>query len=342
VPKILLIRADASAKIGTGHVMRCIALGQAWKDAGGDVCFITCCAVEKVLTRLVDEGFEVYRIPESYPACADLKITIELIRRQRESSFWFVLDGYHFDVAYHKAIRSEEAKLLCVDDYKHLDKYDCDLLLNPNLGSESIDYSSLKAEKILGASYALIRKEFAMHLQKSDAGLDAISKILVTMGGGDAGNVSALVIRALNMLGISELRVRVLLGVANPHKKELLGLIRDLDVEVEIVDQTTDLVPLMEWADLSIVAASVTCLEMAAMRAPFFCIQTAENQIFLYNAFVAIASVGLGCSNDLDEIELSRRILEVLPLVNVNMRNLTEAVDAFGARRVAFKMLEMR
>ena len=35
----LLIRADANVGIGTGHVMRCLALAQAWQDRGGDVVF---------------------------------------------------------------------------------------------------------------------------------------------------------------------------------------------------------------------------------------------------------------------------------------------------------------
>ena len=38
--KHLVIRVDASTQIGTGHLMRCLALAQAWKDAGGQVTFI--------------------------------------------------------------------------------------------------------------------------------------------------------------------------------------------------------------------------------------------------------------------------------------------------------------
>jgi len=33
----LIFRVDASPDIGTGHLMRCMALGQTWKDAGGNV-----------------------------------------------------------------------------------------------------------------------------------------------------------------------------------------------------------------------------------------------------------------------------------------------------------------
>src|SRR5262249_3262600 len=37
----LIIRADAGAHIGAGHVMRCLALAERWQQSGGDVTFLT-------------------------------------------------------------------------------------------------------------------------------------------------------------------------------------------------------------------------------------------------------------------------------------------------------------
>ena len=59
----LIIRADASSQIGTGHIMRCIALAQAWRDWGGEVDFVTNCQSDVLRDRLTSEGFDLKVLP---------------------------------------------------------------------------------------------------------------------------------------------------------------------------------------------------------------------------------------------------------------------------------------
>lgn len=64
IPPPLLIHADANSHIGTGHVMRCLALAQAWQAAGGQVIFITACESEALRRRLIGEKLEVVALSD--------------------------------------------------------------------------------------------------------------------------------------------------------------------------------------------------------------------------------------------------------------------------------------
>lgn len=69
----LYIRADADSKIGTGHIMRCIGVAQAWQDHGGKVTFLSHSESEGLQGRILTEGFELLFLEKVHPDPSDLE-----------------------------------------------------------------------------------------------------------------------------------------------------------------------------------------------------------------------------------------------------------------------------
>jgi UDP-2,4-diacetamido-2,4,6-trideoxy-beta-L-altropyranose hydrolase len=135
----LIIHADASTEIGTGHLMRCLALAQAWKDAGGQITFISACQNESLLQRLRDEKFNVHVLGHPYSDSSDWDYTKNILAAY--PSAWVALDGYHFNEAYQQRVKEAGHRLLVIDDMAHLKHYYADILLNQNLHAEQLHYS---------------------------------------------------------------------------------------------------------------------------------------------------------------------------------------------------------
>ena len=77
----LLIRADASSVRGTGHVFRCLALAQAWQDAGGNVVFVAAELPEALHARLVAEKCGVESVAAVAGSDEDAELTCALAQR---------------------------------------------------------------------------------------------------------------------------------------------------------------------------------------------------------------------------------------------------------------------
>jgi len=282
--KYLFIRADANTKIGTGHIMRCIALAQAWQDRGGDAIFLSNCESEVLHQRIVDEGFDFIYVEKSHPDPYDLGQTLEIVKQFKiqNSKFktWLVLDGYHFTPDYQTAIRENGYKLMVIDDMNHLQYYHANILLNQNINNaSSLPYfCDRDTVKRLGCEYVLLRREFLKYKDWKRKIPDKAKKILVTMGGADPDNVTLKVIEAVKLLSDPSLEVKVLIGPSNPHVSELRNVMRHASCAMLCVENAYNMPELMAWADIAISAGGSTCWEMAFMGLPTILIVTADNQ----------------------------------------------------------------
>src|SRR5258705_10354940 len=139
-PGALLVRCDASVAIGTGHAMRCLALAQAWQNAGGHAVFIMVETTSAVEGRLQREGIGVARVCAAVGSEEDAQATIALARANQAS--WIVMDGYCFDARYQAELKEAKLKVLLVDDNGHQAHYSADIVLNQNVYAREDLYQS--------------------------------------------------------------------------------------------------------------------------------------------------------------------------------------------------------
>lgn len=270
----LYIRADADSKIGTGHIMRCIALAQAWQDQGGEVTFISHCESEVLRERILKEGFQIITIEAPYANSDDLTHTIEYLKRPspltlHPSPAWLVLDGYHFTPEYQKAIRDSGIHLLVIDDMNHLPHYHTDILLNQNIYAPELNYNcDGDTNLLLGTSYILLRREFLKYRDFNRQIPERAKNILVTLGGADPDNVTLKVIAALNLLEDPDISVKIIIGPANPHQETLRKALSSIHFKMELLANPPNMPDLMTWADVAISAGGSTYWELAFMELP--------------------------------------------------------------------------
>lgn len=281
-PPALLIRADANSQIGTGHVMRCLALSQAWIATGGTVAFLGHCQAGGLRERIESIGADFIRLDRPHPDLVDLRVTLATLDQMSTrlgQRPWLVLDGYHFAPDFQQGVRSAGYRLLVVDDTAHLASYHADLLLNQNLNAEHLLYQSDDDTlRLLGSRYVMLRAEFLAWRGWKRPIAKTARRILVTLGGADPDNVTLKVIQALTLLDIAGLEATVVVGSANPHFDGLQSLTCDWPFPVRLVRNAGNMPELMAWADVAVSGGGSTCWELAFMGLPTLAITVADNQ----------------------------------------------------------------
>lgn len=276
----LFIRADAGVKIGAGHVMRCIALAQAWQDQGSEVTFISHCESEALKERIRIEGYRFISLDHACPDSSDIVNTLSILKNESANqNNWVVLDGYHFTTEYQKTIRDEGFCLLVIDDINHLPHYHADILINQNIHALDLNYHCDEDTTLfLGTRYVLLRREFLKYQDFKREIPDRAKNILVTLGGADPDNVTIKVIEALKRLNEPDMAVRIIIGPANPHEEMLRKSIVSKGFKAELLINPPNIPELMAWADMAVSAGGSTCWELAFMGLPSIVFVLAENQ----------------------------------------------------------------
>jgi UDP-2,4-diacetamido-2,4,6-trideoxy-beta-L-altropyranose hydrolase len=340
----VLIRADASVAVGTGHVMRCLALAQEWQDKGGSAVFAMSQFTPAVRERLQREGVGVVQVTAELGSADDARETVAIARQNH--ALWVVVDGYGFGAEYQEALKVAGLKVLFIDDNGHAAHYSADLVLNQNAHANEALYRSreLSTKLLLGPRFAMLRREFAAR-RGWKREIAAIGRsVLVTMGGSDPGNLTALVMEAVGLVEIEGLEARIVVGGSNPHFESLqLYAVQNAE-RMTVWRSVSNMAELMAWADIAVSSAGTTSWELAFMSLPSVLLTVVEHQFPVARALGASrAGVNLGWFSEIDKRSIASAISELLAdgrLRNEMAANGRGLVDGYGADRVVSVLAE--
>ncbi len=298
----VVFRTDASLDIGTGHVMRCLTLAQALREQGAVCRFVTREHPGHVAALIKQRGFVVHLLtrldapilpadPAVVAHAAWLGTDAATDARQTLAALgdtvadWLVVDHYALNAQWERRLRPRCRRLMVIDDLADR-PHDADLLLDQNLGRQAADYVGLvpaACHLAVGPRHALLRPEFAelrvRSLQSRSA--DAAPRhLLISLGGVDKNNLSAVVLAALDAHGLpAGCRVTVVLGAQSPGLEAVRDLARRSRLQVEVVVNTARMADLMADADLAIGGAGITAWERCCLGLPTLTLVMADNQL---------------------------------------------------------------
>ena len=274
----LLIRSDASVPVGTGHVMRSLALAQAWQDEGGRVVFAMAESTHALDERLRAEGMDVVHLDVRPGSGHDANRTVELAGEL--GAAWIVLDGYQFSADYQGDIKGADLRLCFIDDYGHAEHYSSDIVLNQNAhAAESLyPHCAPHTQLLLGPKYALLRREFRSWRAWQRDISPLATKVLVTVGGSDPNNLTLRVMAALQRVEVENLEATIVVGGSNPNAASIERANRQSKQAARILTDVTNMPEWMAWAEVAIAAAGIVTWEICALGLPAILFPVASNQ----------------------------------------------------------------
>jgi len=326
----LLIRADANSNIGTGHIMRCLAIAQAWRSVGGRVWFAAASVPDAIYEQLRIEGFETINLNSNDDPQTVVGHAVYL------QASHIVLDGQRFDSDYQCEIKQARLNLLVLDDYGEAGHYYADCVVNSDLVLESLyDKREPYTHLFLGPSYALLRSEFK-RTNKTPESTARNVRVLITMGGSDPQNMTLTALQAIERIQAQNVEFRVIVGAANSRFEALQKFAKKILFPIEVMKNVGDMPAQMQWADVAIVAAGVSLWELLYMGVAVTCWPRYRQDVQVLEELSkrgAVLPLNLDADADAIAKALTRLLTDLklrhsLQLAGSNM------VDGQGAKRV--------
>lgn len=356
--KKILIRADASITIGTGHVMRCLTLATALKKTGCEIFFLCRDLKGNVAKTIKTIGFQANLLHvgkknhNATPATmsiwseADQKKDFDTCRPflQKFQPDMIIIDHYSLDQNWQKLARTYTKYIFVIDDLADR-SHDCDFLLDQTYGVDENRYKDLvpaHCVNFVGSQYALLREEYAVKREETlekRKQKKSIENLLISFGGSDPDNISLIALKACGMLYPEiQFKIDLVIGPSNQNQDVLKKFIDKSQLDVKLHINTNKMAELMAFADIALGAGGTTTWERCCLALPTIVVCLADNQRDTISALEKKeAIINAGNTADLSAEKLSeiiRNLSENSMKLNDMQKFSSEVCDGTGAEKI--------
>ena len=260
---MLYFRADMNETIATGHIMRCLSIADAAREAGEESCFIV---ADENACKLLSERNYKYIVLDSDWSNLDKETgrMVDLILKENIKTL--LVDSYKASHDYLKTL-NEHTKVVYLDDL-YEEAYPVSAVVNYDACEEErayLDrYEGTGTKVYYGYDYVPLRKEF-MDLKHEPFNKPREQNLLILSGGSDPEHFIKNILKEID---ISEYRnIFAVCGRYSEDYVELVKTYMDSKV-VKVLQNVSNLYEYMVKSDVCISAAGNTAYELMAAGTP--------------------------------------------------------------------------
>jgi UDP-2,4-diacetamido-2,4,6-trideoxy-beta-L-altropyranose hydrolase len=359
IPLHIAFRVDASAEIGTGHLVRCLTLADALARMAARCTFVCRHAPPALVARVHAAGHVLLMLPggadpDFSPGPHDPAHAAWLGQPWERDAVdtataldpggwdWLVVDHYALDQRWEAAVAPLAYRVMVIDDLADR-PHACDLLLDQNLHRDlNHRYEGLvpaACTQLLGPRYALLRPEFAAARAARAIHPPRPRRVFVFFGGADATDMTSRALDALEP--VADLELDVVIGGLHPRRTAIEARCAAHPGWTCAVD-VHDMAARMATAAVGLGAGGTTTWERCAVGLPSVVVSVAENQVAIAAACAeAGVQIDLGWGPSADAAAFATAVRALLDGPATRHRisaTATDVCDGRGVVRVADKL----
>jgi UDP-2,4-diacetamido-2,4,6-trideoxy-beta-L-altropyranose hydrolase len=323
------IITEGTQQTGYGHITRCLSIYQAFESRN----------IIPTIYINGDQNCETFLQGAKFEIINWLNNPDSLFSELSRSDV-IIVDSYLAPKEVYERVSHVTQMPLFIDDTLRLE-YPGGIILNTAVNADTLGYPAREDQTLLlGAKYALLRKEFWDTFERPHR-LD-IQTIMITFGGQDSRNLTPRMLRIFAR-NFPEMKKNIVVGSGFQNLDDILAA-KDINTDIHMQPTAMEMLKIMYDSDIAISAGGQTIFELARVGLPTIAIAVADNQTNNINSWVKEKFL----PSDITYLQpnLENRLLLVFNSMRKKQNRETVSkigklkVDGSGAKRVIQFLIE--